>query len=231
MIFDIVTIFPHIADSYLNESLFKRAQKKKMIKVVFHDIRRFIANRRGKALPKRHGYRGGRVDDKPFGGGPGMVIQIEPVYRAVEFIKSKLKNNRSKVRTILFSTRGKTFDATMARRLASYDRLILICGRYEGVDERVAEFVADEEVSVGNYVLSGGELPALIVAEAVARHVPGFLGDADSLEEKNGSAPSYTRPAQFKPRGAKKAWKVPQVLLSGDHAKIKQWRMKWNSQR
>jgi tRNA (guanine37-N1)-methyltransferase len=231
MIFDIITIFPHIADSYINESLFKHARKKKIIKIAFHDLRRFNTNKHHEARSNRHGYRGGRVDDKPFGGGPGMVIQIEPVYRAVQFVKSKVKDKKSRVRTILFSTRGKIFDAKAARRLTRYDRLIFICGRYEGVDERVAEYVADEELSIGNYVLSGGELPAMIVAEAVARHVPGFLGDSQSLEEKNGSAPSYTRPAVFRVKGIKKPWKVPGVLLSGNHAKIKQWRMKWNGQR
>ena len=109
------------------------------------------------------------------------------------------------------------------------DQLIFICGRYEGVDERVATNIADEEISLGNFVLSGGELPAMIVTEAVARHVPGFLGDAESLEERNGSVPSYTRPARFVPKGAKKEWKVPEELLSGSHAKIKQWRAEHSS--
>ena len=145
------------------------------------------------------------------------------------------------MRVILFSTRGKKFDARTARRLAKYDDIILICGRYEGVDERVAQHIADEEISIGDYVLSGGELPALVLIEAVSRHLPGFLGKEESLEEVNGSFPTYTRPEIFVAGGAKgrvkgsakgkakgrtKKWDVPTVLLSGDHKKIAEWRRK-----
>jgi tRNA (guanine37-N1)-methyltransferase len=132
---------------------------------------------------------------------------------------------RKKIRTVLFSTRGKKLDAKMARRLAKYDELILICGRYEGVDERVAEHVADEEISIGDFILSGGELPTLVLVEAVSRFVPGFLGKEKSLEETNGSFPTYTRPEVFAPRRGWK-WSVPKVLLSGDHRKIEEWRRK-----
>lgn len=125
---------------------------------------------------------------------------------------------------ILFSTRGKKFDAAAARRLANYDQLIFICGRYEGVDERVAQYVADEEISIGDFVLSGGELPAAVVIEAVARQVPGVLGKYESLEEVKGSYPVYTRPESFTPKRGAKAWKVPKVLLEGDHKKIEEWR-------
>src|SRR5580704_1753373 len=163
--FHIVTIFPGIFDSYLNESLFKRAQEKKIIAVRTYDLRSFSTDRHQK------------VDDRPFGGGPGMVFKVEPIYRAVESIKKRAKKGAAKkVRTILFSTRGKKLDAKMAKRLARYDDLILICGRYEGVDERVATHIADETISIGDYILSGGELPALILTEAVSRHIPGFLG-------------------------------------------------------
>jgi tRNA (guanine37-N1)-methyltransferase len=124
---------------------------------------------------------------------------------------------------ILFSTRGKRLDAAAARRLANYDDLILICGRYEGVDERVAEHIADEEMSIGDFVLSGGEIPALVLMEAVSRQLPGFLGKEESLEEVNGSFPTYTRPEIFAPAKGKK-WGVPPVLLSGDHKKIAEWR-------
>jgi len=209
--FHLITIFPEIFDSYLGESLFKRAREKKLIAVQAYNLRDFSNDRHQK------------VDDRPFGGGPGMVFKVEPIYRAVAAIVKKIK--KRKVRTILFSTRGKKFDATTARRLAKYDDLIFICGRYEGVDERVAEHVADEEISIGDFVLSGGELPALIVVEAVCRFVPGFLGKGESLEEVNGSFPTYTRPEVFVPAAKKgKKWAVPKVLLSGDHKKIEKWR-------
>ena len=159
-----------------------------------------------------------------------MVLKVEPIWRAVEDIKSKIesrkskvKNKKQKIRTILFSTRGKKFDAKAAQRLAKYGELIFICGRYEGVDERVAERVADEEISIGDYVLSGGEIPAMTVMEAVSRFLPGFLGKNESLEETNGSFLTYTRPDVFSPKkGAQ--WPVPKVLLSGDHKKIEEWR-------
>ena len=214
MRFDILTIFPDIFESYLSESLIKRALAKKIIRMVPHDLREFSRDRHRK------------VDDRPFGGGPGMVLQIEPIYRAVRHLRSKIKNKRSKTRVILFSLRGKKLTNQIAKRLAGYDRLILICGRYEGVDERVARHVADEEISIGDYVLSGGELPALVLLEAVARQLPGFLGKAESLEERKGSYPVYSRPAAFEPerKGAGGPWKVPKVLLSGDHAEIRKWR-------
>ncbi|MEK7507488.1 MAG: tRNA (guanosine(37)-N1)-methyltransferase TrmD [Patescibacteria group bacterium] len=219
MRFTIVTIFPDIFDSYINESLFKRARKDNIIEVNSCDLRKFSADRHRK------------VDDKAYGGGPGMVIQIEPVYRAVKSVKSKIRKQKLKARTILFSTRGKKLDAKIAKRLSKYDELILICGRYEGVDERVAQYVADEEISIGDYVLCGGELPALVTIEAVSRFVPGFLGKSESLEEIKGSYPVYTRPHEFYPvknrSGNTKSaspWRVPAVLLSGDHKKIDEWR-------
>jgi tRNA (guanine37-N1)-methyltransferase len=166
-----------------------------------------------------------------------MVMKIEPVYRAVRYLKRKeetllhrgfggqggKRKVGGKTRIILFSTRGKKLDATAARRLAKYDRLILICGRYEGVDERVAKYVADEEISIGDYVLSGGELAALVLMETVSRFAPGFLGKHESLEEVKGSYPVYTRPEVFSPRKGVR-WKVPTTLLSGDHQQIARWR-------
>ncbi len=211
MRFHILTIFPDIFDSYLGESLFKRALAKKIISVDVHDIRTYTTDRHRK------------VDDRPFGGGPGMVLKVQPVYNAVKKIKTKIKGGKKNVRVILFSTRGKKLDAKMAKRLSRTEHLILICGRYEGVDERIAQYVADEEVSIGDYVLSGGELPALVLVEAVSRHIPGFLGKEESLEETNGSFPTYTRPEVFSPAKAK-SWAVPKVLLSGNHKKIKEWR-------
>ncbi len=155
MKFHVITIFPDMFDSYLGESLFKRAQKKKIISVRTHDLRDFTTDKHKK------------VDDRPFGGVTGMVLKIEPLWRAVQFLESRVKSQESrtkkkkKIRTILFSTRGKKLTAQIAKRLALSDELILICGRYEGVDERVAEHVADEEISIGDYILSGGELPAI----------------------------------------------------------------------
>jgi tRNA (guanine37-N1)-methyltransferase len=206
--FDILTIFPQAFDSYFEESLVKRAREKKLIEIEAHDLRNWSTSRHKK------------VDDKPFGGGPGMVIQVEPVWRALADIRKK----KGKQRVILFSTRGKKFDASMAKRLSAYDQLILICGRYEGVDERVAEHIADEEISMGDYVLSGGELPAMILVEAVSRFRPGFLGKYESLEDKRGSFPAYSRPEVFSPGKGKKPWVVPKVLLSGNHATIEAWR-------
>ncbi|MDO8515836.1 MAG: tRNA (guanosine(37)-N1)-methyltransferase TrmD [bacterium] len=199
-------------DSYIQESILKRAQAANLIKITAHNLRDYSNDRHNK------------VDDSPFGGGPGMVFKVEPVYRAVQFLKSKVKGQRSKIRVILFSTRGKKFDAKVAKRLAKYDELILICGRYEGVDERVAEHIADEEISMGDYVLSGGELPAMIVIDAVSRQIPGVLGKTESLEEVKGSYPVYTKPAQFKPAKKGKSWDVPKVLLSGDHKEIEKFR-------
>ncbi len=217
MRFHILTIFPGMFDSYMEESLFKRAQKKKIISVRAYYLRSFTKDRHKK------------VDDLPFGGGPGMVVKVQPVWDAVKKLKAAGSKTlkKHKTRIVLFSTRGKRLDAAMARRLAGYDDLILICGRYEGVDERVAEHIADEEVSIGDYVLSGGEIPALVLVEAVSRHIPGFLGKEESLEEVNGSFPTYTRPEVFSPAKGKK-WGVPPVLLSGNHKKIDAWRKKFD---
>ena len=172
---------------------------------------------------------------------------MEPIYRAVQALKGKVsaksgsasggKSKKLKVRTILFSTRGKKLDAKTAKRLSKYDSLILICGRYEGVDERVAKYIADEEISIGNYVLNGGELAAMVLMETVSRFLPGFLGKLESLEEIKGSYAVYTRPpnffpekfgrarpAEFVPKKGIKPWRVPKVLLSGHHYKIKEFR-------
>ena len=209
MRFDIITIFPHIFDSYIKESLIKRAQAKKIVNIKIHNLRDFTADKHKK------------VDDKPFGGGPGMVLKIEPIYKAVSSIKHQVSGGK-KSRTILFSTRGKKFDSKTAKRLSKYNQLILICGRYEGVDERAAKYIADEEISIGDYVLSGGELPALILIESVSRHLEGFLGRRESLEEIKGSYPVFTRPEIAKL--GRREIAVPSVLLSGDHKKIKAWR-------
>ncbi|MBI4094978.1 MAG: tRNA (guanosine(37)-N1)-methyltransferase TrmD [Candidatus Liptonbacteria bacterium] len=232
MRFDIITIFPKIFDSYLAESLLRRAQKEGLLAVKIHNLRDFASGRHTQARPTGSVGRAerkwsfGQVDDRAFGGGPGMVLKIEPIYRVVATAKRKAQSaKRQKV--ILFSTRGRKLDAKIAKRLAMCDQLILICGRYEGVDERVAEHIADEEISIGDYVLSGGELPALVLMEAVSRFLPGFLGKRESLEEIKGSYPVYTRPEVF--AAGRKKLAVPKVLLSGDHKKIEEWRRKNNN--
>ncbi|MFA4999566.1 MAG: tRNA (guanosine(37)-N1)-methyltransferase TrmD [Parcubacteria group bacterium] len=210
MKFDIITIFPDILDSYLKESIIKRAIKRKLIQIKTWNLRDFSTERHRK------------VDDHPYGGGPGMVIQVEPVYKAVKKIKKKEKG---KTRVILFSPRGKKLNESMVNSLLKYDRIIMICGRYEGVDERVTKHIADESVSIGDYVLAGGELPAMVLTETISRHIPGVLGKLESLETIRGSHPAYTRPEIFVPEKGKK-WPVPKVLLQGSHVKIKEWREK-----
>jgi len=211
MKFDIVTIFPEIFDSYLGESIIGRAIKDKLISVRAWNLRDFSVDRHKK------------VDDRPYGGGPGMVISVEPVHRAIKKILRGKK--REKTRVILFSPSGKKLDEKIINRLLKYDRIVMISGRYEGVDERVAKYIADEKISIGDYVLSGGELPALVLVEAVSRFIPGVLGKAESLESVRGSFPAYTRPEIFEPEKGKK-WRTPKVLLSGNHEKIEEWRLK-----
>lgn len=219
MRFDIITIFPEIFKSFSNEALIARAQARNIIKITTHDLRQWGEG------PHR------KVDDRPYGGGVGMVMMPKPIAQAIK--KSKIKSQKSKV--IVFSAKGKLFTQATARRYAKLDQLIMICGRYEGIDERVAQHLADEEVSIGEYVLFGGEVPAMIVMEAVTRLLPGALGKWSSLQEESfneaGSLakdeltkfleyPHYTRPEVFRKH------KVPAVLLSGNHAKIAEWRKK-----
>lgn len=208
MKFDIITIFPKIFDSYFNESIIKRALNKGLVEINIHNLRDYTKDKHN------------TVDDKPYGGGPGMVMMVEPVSKAVEDLKKKQQIKKRKQKVILFSANGNKFDHKMAKRFSKLDQLIMICGRYEGVDERIAKHIADEEVSIGSYILTGGELPAMVVVDAVSRLIPGVLGKRESLEEKKGSYPVYTRPEEFK------GWKVPEVLLSGNHKKIKEWRKK-----
>lgn len=210
--FDIISIFPQMFSSYFAESILKRAQEKKLLRVRTHDLRKW-------SLDKHH-----KVDDKPYGGGPGMVMAVEPFFRALKTLKRKKSD-----RVILLSAKGAAFTQADAKRLATYKRIVLLCGRYEGVDERVAEHLADEEISIGNYVLTGGELPAMVIADAVSRHIPGVLGAEESLADESHDHegvteyPHYTRPELFSPkRGVQ--WDVPNELLSGDHKKIAEWR-------
>jgi len=222
MRFDIITIFPNIFDSYLKESIVKRAQAKKLVKINIHNLRDYTIDRHK------------TVDDRPYGGGFGMVFMVEPILKAVTAlrkVKSPAKSTgRCQSKVILLSPKGKKFDQPMARRLAKLDQVILICGRYEGVDERVAKYIADEEVSIGDYILTGGELPAMVMVDTVTRLIPGAITQG-SLEEESFSKsdkykeyPHYTRPEQVMIKG-KKRW-VPKVLLSGNHQKIKEWQEK-----
>lgn len=234
MRFDIITIFPKIFDSYFSESILARAQAKNLIDINVHDLRDWATGAHR------------QVDDRPFGGGPGMVLKIEPIYKAVMALKPKItlrqaqgdkKKKSKKTRVILLSAKGKTYTQNDAKRLSKYDQVIFICGRYEGVDERVAKHIIDEEVSIGDYVLTGGELPAMIIVDSVSRLLPGVIGKKESLTEEsftiyNRSAnikfieyPHYTRPEIFQPR-KKEKWIAPKVLLSGNHAKIQEWRLK-----
>lgn len=206
--FYIISIFKDVFDSYLNTSLLKRAQAKKILKIDLIDLRDFACDKHKK------------VDDTPYGGGPGMVLKVEPIYLAVKSILKKVKNKK-KCHIILFSYQGKKLNQKKVKNLARYDDFILICGRYEGVDERVNKFIADESISIGDYILSGGELPALVLIEAVSRYFKGFLGKYESLEDKRGSYPVYTKPQVFN------NWKVPKVLLSGNHQAIEKWRQKF----
>ena len=209
MEFDVVTAFPPMLEGPLAHSILRRARESGIITVRVHDLREYATDRHHK------------VDDTPFGGGGGMVLMPAPLFAAVEAIQKRHPAARS--RTILFCPQGATYDQEMAERLSGYDRLILLCGRYEGVDERVREHLADESISIGDYVLTGGEIPALVVVDSVARLLPGALGDdeaasKDSFHEGLFDHPHYTRPADFR------GWKVPEVLLSGDHGQIAAWR-------
>lgn len=221
MRFDIITIFPHIFDSYLKETFIKKALQKGLIKIKIHNLRSFTAD------PHK------TVDDRPYGGGLGMVLKVEPIYRAVQSLKSKVKSQKSKI--ILFTPRGRQFNQKIAYQLSKLDRIIMICGRYEGVDERVAKYIADLELSIGPYDLMGGELPAMVVIETIARLIPGVLGKPSLLKERitKGKGfieyPQYTRPPKFSPkklfkRTSPKVWSVPKILISGHHKKIEEWR-------
>ena len=211
---DIITIFPDMFSAVLDESIVKRAQNKGKLKIHIHNLRDYTLDKHRK------------VDDRPFGGGSGMVMNPEPIFRAVEKIRAKTRNAQYSIRNtkiILLCPQGERLNQKVAKRLAKYKHLILICGHYEGIDERVRENLAGAEISIGDYVLTGGELPAMILVDAVTRLIPGVLGDKNSLkfESFEGNLleyPQYTRPADFR------GMKVPQVLLSGNHKEIEGWR-------
>lgn len=215
MTITIITLFPEMFSGPFDYSIVKRASGLNKVKINFVNLRNFAVDERGS------------VDDHPYGGGAGMVLRIEPVFGALNSI-----DGSGKARKILLTPQGKPFSQKDARRLSKFDNLILICGHYEGVDERIRKYLADEEISLGDFVLTGGEIPAMALTDAVVRLIPGVLSKKEankdesfSLKTADGSGvlleyPQYTRPSEFK------GWKVPKVLLSGNHKKISEWRSK-----
>lgn len=226
--FYIISIFPEVFANYFNESIIGRAQKEKKIKINYIDLRDYADDK------YKH------VDDTPYGGGAGMVMMVEPIYKAVIDVKKRITKSKSakgkirKVKTFLFAAKGEKYNQQLAQKFTKLDDIILICGRYEGIDERVSKYIADEEISIGEYVLTGGEIPAMVFVDSVSRLLPGVLGNKESLENESFSKPDYreyphyTRPASFKNKSSliskTKCWKVPKVLLSGNHQKIEEWR-------
>lgn len=213
MNFHIITIFPDMFESYLGDSILARAIAGKKIGVKFYNPRDFTKDKHK------------TVDDRPYGGGPGMTMMAEPVARAIEKAKKAIERKKSlKLKIILFAPEGKKFDTAYAKKMVKgYTDIILIAGRYEGIDTRIRKMFRAEEVSIGDYVLTGGELPAMVLIDSISRQVPGVLGKFESLEEERiSSGEMYTRPAEIQWKG--KSYKVPKVLLSGDHKKIDEWR-------
>jgi tRNA (guanine37-N1)-methyltransferase len=205
---DVITAIPGIMQGPLEESILKRAQKKKLIEIKVHDLRDYAEGK------YRH------VDDRPFGGGAGMVLKAEPIFKCIEFITAKRKYDE----VIYLTPQGKKLNQKRANDLSIKKNLILICGHYKGIDQRVIDRFVTQEISIGDYVLTGGELAALVLIDTVARLIPGVLGDSesaltDSFQTEWGfDAPQYTRPAEYK------GMKVPEVLLQGNHKKISEWR-------
>jgi len=205
--FDVLSIFPEMLQSPVNFSLLKKAQEKGLIEIGLHDIRNW-------AFDKHK-----MTDDAPYGGGCGMVMKVEPVERAL----STVKRHELHPLVVLMTPQGETFNQKIAAELVGNEQVVLICGRYEGFDERIREHLVDREISIGDYILTGGELSALVVIDAVARLIPGVLGNDESIQTESFSQglleyPQYTRPAEYK------GWSVPEVLVSGNHAQIELWR-------
>jgi tRNA (guanine37-N1)-methyltransferase len=210
MLFRILTIFPGFFEGPLQHGVVAKAAETGLLQIHIHDLRKWTHDRHR------------TVDDRPFGGGEGMLLKPAPIFEAVESIWPERQPGAQRI--VLLSAQGQRFSQETARRLSQYNELLLICGRYEGVDERVTDHLADEEISIGDFVLSGGELAAAIVLDCVARLLPGVLGNEDSAVQESFTAPDlldcpqYTRPADFR------GWKVPEVLLSGNHEEIRNWR-------
>jgi tRNA (guanine37-N1)-methyltransferase len=215
MKFNIITIFPEIFSSYFNESIIKKAQEKKVISIKIHNLRNFTTD-------KRH-----TVDDTVYGGGAGMLLKIEPLYKAIKKITKPKKTAGQKI--ILLSAKGKTWNQSLAKKYSKLKNITLICGRYEGVDERIKNFI-DEEISIGDYVLTGGEIGAMTIVDSITRLIPKVLGNKESLADESHNEtgileyPQYTKPAEFKV--GNKKYKVPKELLSGNHQLIADWKKK-----
>jgi tRNA (guanine37-N1)-methyltransferase len=212
MRFDLLTIFPEFFEGPFDFGIIKRAREHGIIEIVIHDLRSFTSD-------KHH-----VVDDRPFGGGEGMVLKPEPIFRAVESLLAEDQARGRRAGVILLSPQGRIFNQAEARRFADeFSRVILICGRYEGVDERVVEHLITDEISIGDYVLTGGEIPSMVVVDAVTRLLPNALGSEtsalrDSFSEGLLDCPHYTRPAEFR------GWRAPEVLVSGHHGEVAKWR-------
>lgn len=213
MQFDVFTLLPEVFPPYLESSILQRARKRGLIDIRIHNIRDYTHD-------KHH-----TTDDTPYGGGGGMVMKPEPVFEAIESVlgKETLQTKPVTIPVVLLTPQGRVFNQHIAEELSRYERIALLSGRYEGVDERIRKHLVTDEVSLGDYVLTGGELPALILIDAVSRLIPGVLGDPTGAEDDSHSMglleyPHYTKPAEFR------GWKVPEVLTSGDHAKIEKWR-------
>lgn len=206
MHFHVVTLFPKSFDSYLDASILKRAVSDKKIKISFYNPIDFLTGK-------------GRVDDRPYGGGPGMVMRAEPVAKAIQ----KAIGRKSDYKIIFFTPAGEKFTNIKAKEYVKTKNIIFVCGRYEGIDARILDIFPSEKISIGDYVLTGGELPAMIMIDAISRNIEGVLGDIDSVEENRISSPLvYTRPDKLKYKG--KTYEVPDVLLSGNHKEIDKWR-------
>jgi tRNA (guanine37-N1)-methyltransferase len=214
VIFDVITIFPEFFKGPFDYGIIRRGRENGLVEIRVHDLRDFTSDRHR------------TVDDRPFGGGEGMVFKPEPIFKAVESIR---KNERgTAVEVVVLSAAGRRFNQAEALRLSKADQIILICGRYEGVDERVVEHLATAEISIGDFIVSGGEIAAVVVVDAVTRYVPGVVGKEESVLRDSFSDPAvetplvehphYTRPADFR------GWKVPEVLISGDHDAVRKWR-------
>jgi len=217
MNFHVITLFPEVIDAYAGVSILGRAQKEKKVKVTSYQLRDFVTNKWGKA------------DERPYGGGPGMVLQAEPFVRAVE----KLRRKNPKAKVLITAAGGKPLTNAYAKKLSTHKDVIILCGRYEGIDARVKKILKAEEVSVGPYILTGGELPALTIIDTTARQIPGVLGKFESLEEgRVASHEIYTRPEVLEHKdaaGKVRKYRVPKVLLSGNHAHMDAWKKRKRS--
>jgi tRNA (guanine37-N1)-methyltransferase len=205
---DIITIFPEMFTGPFSESIVKRAIQKELVTINVHDLRQWTSD-------PHH-----TTDDRPYGGGPGMVMLVEPIDRAIKAVKQ----TEGHIKVVVTAASGALFTQAKAHEYKQHDQLIIIAGHYEGIDQRVVDYLADESISIGNYVLTGGELPAMVITDAITRLIPGVVGDPDSIVDESHSEegyleyPQYTRPEEYG------GWKVPEVLLSGNHANIALWR-------